>query len=68
MSAKKPKPQPASGNVQLAEITKMIEGLDFAETARIHVVAGAIRELVAQHGDLGRMALALVGAELAAEE
>lgn len=66
MSAKKP--QPESGSVQLAEITKMIEGLDFAETARIHIVAGAIRELVAQHGDPGKVALALVGAELAAEE
>ena len=45
-----------------------IAGLPVADQRGIALAAQKLREVIALHNDHGRLALALVGAELAAEE
>lgn len=45
-----------------------IAGLPAADRRGIELAALKLRELLAHHNDHGRLALALVGAELAAED
>lgn len=45
-----------------------IAGLPTADRKGIELAAQKLREVIAHHNDHGRMALALVGAELAAQE
>lgn len=45
-----------------------IAGLPAADRKGIALAAQRLREVIAHHNDHGRLALALVGAELAAEE
>ena len=45
-----------------------IAGLPAADRKGIALAAQKLREVIAHHNDHGRLALALVGAELAAED
>ena len=52
----------------LLNIRGHIAGLPAADRKGIELAAQKLREVIAHHNDHGRLALALVGAELAAEE
>lgn len=52
----------------LAEIEAGLRALSVNDQAHINTVAGAIRLLVQCNGAQGKMALALVGAEMAASD
>jgi len=52
----------------LLMIRGFIAGLPDEDRAVVSLAAAKLREVVAQHNDHGQLALALVGAELAAKD
>lgn len=57
----------AANRVQLLMIKGVISELPQEQQDKINAIATTFRNVIAANGDLGAVALALVGAELAAE-
>ena len=53
---------------QLLTIRGAVYALPDADRRGVELAAAKLREVIAHHNDHGRLALALVGAELAAED
>lgn len=54
--------------VQLLLLRGVVAGLPAADQERVHALAAQLRAEMTANGDLGRVAFALVGAEMAAED
>jgi len=49
------------------QFQKILEGLDFADRARIELAAGEIRQVLERYGDFGKTAIAIVAHQVAEE-